>query len=155
MSSRTGFTFTNMTTVIPSSCFCQGAGNQKSCNCCVSDAQYQVSQPQCVPTMTPTACSCDSSNSSLACDCQNKYFYNIVTNNTAFNQSGCACFPSSSNQTTGVNCQCCANQQVLNPAPQCSAQQEKVQGSNCRYNQTLGTVACSFTGLSVFASSQS
>ena len=92
LSSRTGFLYTNMTTVAPSSCFCQG-NTTKSCSCCVADSQFQQSKMQCnSPSESPATCSCSSTNSTLACSCVNKYFFNTPTALT-FPSNGCACYP--------------------------------------------------------------
>lgn len=142
-SSKTSFQYPNMA-VNSSACFCLESKNAKSCNCCLSDADFQKVKPQCIPTKDATPCKCAQTASGYACNCTNKYFYNTVSANTPLQAAGCSCFGD------GSDCQCCLDKKDLTPAPQCSAQQSQVSCSGCKYNATLGTVTCGCSGVSVF-----
>ena len=141
-STKTGFTFTNMTNIPSSSCFCL---NQKSCNCCVSDAQYSATRPVCPVERSVSSCSCKNINGTLSCSCANQYFFNtpsIVT----YRPQNCACFDSNTNQSLGLNCQCCTTFAELEPAPVCQASETSVNCQTCKYDAPTNTVQCGCTG---------
>lgn len=147
VNAKNNLTFANLTTVNPSSCYCNPTSqNLKTCNCCVSASQFQSLKPKCPAGKDSTDCKCDSVKSGHACNCTNKYFFN-TTVSTSFPPSTCACYGSADNQTTGFNCQCCASMQEISPAPQCSANNQSfVSCKDCKYDSVKQTVVCNCNG---------
>jgi len=134
MNARTGFLSVNMTTVAPSSCFCQG-NSSKTCTCCVSESQFQSSRMQCnSQSESPATCSCNNVNGSLVCNCINKYFFNTPSALT-FSNNKCACYPQA-NQTANINCQCCASASTF-VAPLTCKNSVQVSAQSARVNLTL------------------
>ena len=105
-----------------SACYCDpNQQNVKSCNCCVSEAQFLQVKPVCSSNSEATACKCDASpvNGSISCNCNNRYFFN-TSSVVKMSTQKCACARANStlNQTT-VDCQCCASQNDIVSAPKC------------------------------------
>lgn len=144
MSTKTGFTFSSLTNL--TNCFCL---NQKSCNCCVSDSQYQAARPVCPAGRDVSQCKCNNVNGTLSCTCNNQYFFNQAAI-VSYRPSNCACFGANS-----TDCQCCTTPDELYPAAVCSASESSVSCPSCKFDSATKNVQCGCSGSHFLTSSVS
>jgi len=141
-----GMLFTNLN-LNSSASYCSPLNTTdfRPCNVCVSTTALQTARPVCDSGRQATECQCApvtvQNRSSLSCNCTNKYFYNTVTSNIAFNLNQCALY---GNNTA----HCCANIADLTQKPVCSSSQVLVQGQRCSNITTSERVQvnCTFNG---------
>jgi hypothetical protein len=90
--SRNGFTFSGVN-ANSSQCFCLPArdNSMRTCNCCLSESNFQQVRPTCSAGRDASSCKCDNVNGTLACSCVNQYFFNQPSN-ASYAPSQCACY---------------------------------------------------------------